>query len=61
MTDTEIKHTIRRSSAIIATCLDTIFHWPPHPETGELCDRVVALLEVVMRDLDEVSGSVSKF
>jgi len=54
MTDTEIKYTIRRSSAIIATCLDTIFHWTPHPETAELCGRMTAMLEVVKRDLDEI-------
>jgi len=61
MTDTEIKYTIRRSSAIIATCLDAIFHWPSCPETAELFDRMTALLEVVKRDLDEVSGSMSEF
>jgi len=61
MTDTEIKYTIRRSSAIIATCIDAMFHWPPHPETAELCDRMTAMLEVVKRDLDEISDGINEF
>lgn len=59
MTNTEIKYTIRRTSAILSTCLDTIFHWPPQIETLELCERLNALLEVTKRDVDNLLHAVS--
>jgi len=60
MTNTELHYIILRASTIADLCIDAMFYWDFKAEAEKIPDRVVAIMELIKRDLSDAASAVER-
>jgi hypothetical protein len=59
MTNTQLHYIILRASTIADLCIDGAFYWDFHNDAEEIPDKIIAIMELLKRDLKDAASAVA--